>query len=97
MPIDVTKTQARWGEPTDFHIVGSDASGIVYAVGSDVTNVAVGDPITVHVQLSGRGGLDTLTLPEQPAWRDFRCYATSGGEVVDFGKVGDLQGRTGAE
>ena len=26
MPVDVTKTQARWGEPTDFHIVGSDAS-----------------------------------------------------------------------
>ncbi len=33
MPVDVTKTQARWGEPTDFHIVGSDASGVVYAVG----------------------------------------------------------------
>ena len=26
VPVDVTKTQARWGEPTDFHIVGSDAS-----------------------------------------------------------------------
>src|ERR687897_751877 len=33
VPIDVTKTQARWGEPTDFHIVGSDAAGIVYSVG----------------------------------------------------------------
>ena len=33
VPVDVTKTQARWGEPTDFHIVGSDASGVVYAVG----------------------------------------------------------------
>ena len=22
VPVDVTKTQARWGEPTDFHIVG---------------------------------------------------------------------------
>ena len=33
IPVDVTKTQARWNEPTDFHIVGSDASGIVYAVG----------------------------------------------------------------
>ena len=27
IPVDVTKTQARWDEPTDFHIVGSDASG----------------------------------------------------------------------
>jgi len=39
IPVDVTKTQARWGEPTDFHIVGSDASGIVYAVGTGVANV----------------------------------------------------------
>ena len=44
VPVDVTKTQARWGEPTDFHIVGSDASGIVYAVGSEVSGLAVGDP-----------------------------------------------------
>ncbi len=22
IPVDVTKTQARWNEPTDFHIVG---------------------------------------------------------------------------
>ena len=48
IPVDVTKTQARWGEPTDFHIVGSDASGVVYAVGSEVTNVAVGDRVVVH-------------------------------------------------
>jgi crotonyl-CoA carboxylase/reductase len=48
VPIDVTKTQARWGEPTDFHVVGSDASGVVYAVGDQVTNVAVGDHVVVH-------------------------------------------------
>ena len=47
VPIDVTKGQARWGEPTDFHIVGSDASGIVYAVGSEVTNVKVGDEVVL--------------------------------------------------
>jgi hypothetical protein len=38
------------------------------------TNVAVGDPITVRVQISGRGALDALTLPDQPAWRDFKTY-----------------------
>jgi hypothetical protein len=38
------------------------------------TNVAVGDPITVRVQISGHGALDTLTLPDQPAWRDFKTY-----------------------
>jgi len=55
VPVDVTKTQARWGEPTDFHIVGSDASGIVYAVGSEVTNVKVGDHVIVH---AGQWDLD---------------------------------------
>ena len=39
VPVDVTKTQARWDEPTDFHIVGSDAAGVVYAVGEQVKNV----------------------------------------------------------
>jgi hypothetical protein len=38
------------------------------------TNVAVGDPITVRVQISGRGALDALTLPDQPDWRDFKTY-----------------------
>ena len=48
VPIDVTKIQARWGEPTEFHIGGSDASGVVYAVGSEVANVKVGDRVVVH-------------------------------------------------
>ncbi len=38
------------------------------------TNVAVGDPITVRIQISGHGALDALTLPDQPAWRDFKAY-----------------------
>jgi len=38
------------------------------------TNVAMGDPITVRLQISGRGALDALTLPDQPAWHDFKTY-----------------------
>lgn len=37
------------------------------------TNVATGDPITVRVQISGRGALDGLSLPEQ-SWHDFKTY-----------------------
>ena len=48
VPVDVTKTQARWGEPTDFHVVGSEAAGVVYAVGPEVANVKVGDLVVVH-------------------------------------------------
>jgi BatD DUF11 like domain len=48
------------------------------AVTAGPTNVAVGDPITVRIQISGRGDLGTLTLPNQPAWHDFTVYpATS--------------------
>jgi hypothetical protein len=38
------------------------------------TNVAVGDPVTVRVQISGRGLLEPVALPEQPAWREFKTY-----------------------
>lgn len=46
-------------------------------VNAGPTNVAVGDPITVKVQLSGRGLLDSLALPAQPQWRDFTAYPPS--------------------
>jgi hypothetical protein len=38
------------------------------------TTLTVGDPITVRVQISGRGALDSVTLPAQEAWRDFKTY-----------------------
>jgi hypothetical protein len=38
------------------------------------TNVATGDPITVRVQISGRGALSGLMLPVQDAWGDFKSY-----------------------
>ncbi len=38
------------------------------------TNLAVGDPVTVRVQISGRGALDALTLPDQTALHDFKIF-----------------------
>ena len=43
LPIDVIAVRQKQGEPWGFHVGGSDASGIVYAVGSEVTTVTVGD------------------------------------------------------
>jgi hypothetical protein len=43
-------------------------------VSAGPTNVAAGDPVTVRVQLSGRGAFDSLALPEQNGWRDFKTY-----------------------
>ena len=38
------------------------------------TNLTVGDPITVRVQISGNGALDAVTLPAQDAWQNFKTY-----------------------
>ena len=44
------------------------------AVSAGPTNVAVGDPITIRVEINGRGALDSFTLPDQPAWKEFKTY-----------------------
>jgi crotonyl-CoA carboxylase/reductase len=93
VPIDVMKGQARWGEPTDFHIVGSDASGVVFAVGTEVTSVEVGDTVVIH---PGQWDLDD---PWVRAGRDpglagtFRVwgYDTCWGSMAQFTKVQEHQ------
>ncbi|MEO8477152.1 MAG: crotonyl-CoA carboxylase/reductase [Actinomycetota bacterium] len=89
IPVDVTKGQARWDEPTDFHIVGSDASGIVYAVGSEVTKVAVGDRVVVHAGQWNeddpwvRAGKDPGLAPSFRVWGYDSCW----GSFAQFSKV----------
>jgi D-arabinose 1-dehydrogenase-like Zn-dependent alcohol dehydrogenase len=48
LPIDVIRVRQKAGEPWDFHIGGSDASGVVYAVGEAVRDVGVGDQVVIH-------------------------------------------------
>ena len=89
VPVDVTRTQARWGEPTEFHIVGSDASGVVYATGDEVTNVAVGDHVVVH---AGQWDLDDpwVVAGNDPGLAaSFRVwgYDTCWGSFAQFTKV----------
>jgi hypothetical protein len=38
------------------------------------TNVTAGDPVTVHVQISGRGSFDSVTLPDQSALAGFKIF-----------------------
>jgi len=47
-PVDVIADRQKKGEPEDFHAGGSDCSGIVWAVGEQVTNVKPGDEVVVH-------------------------------------------------
>jgi hypothetical protein len=59
------------GRPADF--TGAVGNYTMTATAGPTT-VTVGDPITVRVQISGRGALDSLTLPAQDAWHDFKTY-----------------------
>ena len=38
------------------------------------TSVTVGDPVTVRVKITGHGNLDSLVLPPQDAWQNFKTY-----------------------
>jgi len=74
---------------SDFHIGGSDASGIVYAVGSDVKNVKVGDHVVAHCGTWDRdcaavkNGDDPMFDPTYKIWG----YETSWGSFAQFCKV----------
>jgi crotonyl-CoA carboxylase/reductase len=93
VPIDVTRVHARFEEPADFHIGGSDASGVVYAVGTGVENVAVGDHVVIHCgqwdpddPFIGAGG--------EPGFADsYRIwgYESNWGSFAQFTKVQDHQ------
>lgn len=74
--------------PSNFNgAVGSFAMTVT----AGPTNLAAGDPITVRVQIAGRGAFQALTLPEQAAWQDFKTYPPTAN--VETSDVLGLQGR----
>jgi hypothetical protein len=60
--------------PANFNGVIGDFSMNVTA---GPTNVTAGDPVTVRVQISGRGAFDGVKLPDQTGWGDFKLFAPS--------------------
>ena len=44
------------------------------AVTAGPTNVVAGDPITLRIQISGQGALDSIALPDQSGWDNFKAY-----------------------
>jgi crotonyl-CoA carboxylase/reductase len=72
----------------DFHISGSDASGVVCAVGSHVKTCKPGDEVVVHCnqscgQCEQCVGGDPMCCPEQRIWG----YETPWGSFAQFCKV----------
>ena len=88
-PVDVIATRQKKGEPETFHAGGSDASGIVYKVGDQVSNVQVGDEVVIH---SGTwqdndpwvlSGKDPMLAPSAKVWG----YETNYGSYCQFAKA----------
>jgi crotonyl-CoA carboxylase/reductase len=93
VPVNVIKARNRAGETEDFHIGGSDASGIVYKIGKNVTNVKVGDEVVVHCgtwDQNGelvKAGKDPMYDPSYRIWG----YESNYGSFAQFTKVQDHQ------
>lgn len=89
IPIDVIKARNKAGEPEEFHIGGSDASGIVYKVGRNVKNVKVGDEVVVHCGTwdvhapAIQAGLDPMYDDSFRIWG----YETNYGSFAQFTRV----------
>src|ERR671910_3740535 len=74
----------EWGH----HIGGSDASGIVWKVGTGVTKWSPGDEVVIHCNQASYEdvevhGLDPLAAPSQMIWG----YETTWGSFAQFTKV----------
>jgi crotonyl-CoA carboxylase/reductase len=89
-PVNVIAARQKSGyDPSDFHIGGSDASGIVYAVGRDVKNIRVGDHVVIHCGVwdadcpAVRAGEDPMFDASFKIWG----YETNWGSFAQFTKV----------
>ena len=80
------------GHKNPFHIAGSDASGVVWAVGSKVKRWKVGDEVIVHCNQDDGddedcNGGDPLLSPSQRIWG----YETPDGSFAQFCRVQSRQ------
>ena len=88
-PVDVIASRQKAGELEDFHIGGSDASGIVYAIGENVKNIKVGDEVIVHCgewDISSPFVIDGNDPMFDPSFRIWG-YETNWGSFSQFTKV----------
>ncbi|MEO7735873.1 MAG: crotonyl-CoA carboxylase/reductase [Kofleriaceae bacterium] len=93
IPVDVIKARQKKGEREAFHIGGSDASGVIWATGAEVTNVQIGDEVVVHCGMWDAddpwvvAGKDPMFAPSQKIWG----YESNWGSFAQYAKVQDHQ------
>src|SRR5687767_3071838 len=91
-PVDVIRIHKQSrdaGDEQGFHIGGSDASGIVYAVGEEVTNVKVGDQVVVHCGMWDEHDPGVVAGHDPALSSSFRIwgYDTNFGSFAQFTRV----------
>lgn len=93
-PVDVIDTRMRrHGAAESYHIGGSDASGIVWAVGEDVTGVQVGDEVVLSCNMWDedaediQAGLDPIMSSSAKIWG----YEENWGSFAQFTLVDHYQ------
>jgi len=77
----------RENMPTNFNGAIGNFS---MTVSAGPTNLTVGDPITLKIQITGRGSLDSLTLAELSDWRGFKVFSPT--SKLDYTDPLGLQG-----
>jgi crotonyl-CoA carboxylase/reductase len=88
-PVDQIALRQRRGEAEDFHIGGSDCSGIVYAVGESVQAIEVGQHVVTHPGYWDRddpwilAGRDPMVSPSARIWG----YDTNYGAFGQFARA----------
>jgi crotonyl-CoA carboxylase/reductase len=89
-PVDVIGARKKdkfFGDELPFHIGGSDASGIVWKIGSAVTSLKVGDRVVIHCGMwkadDVARGTDPMFAPSFRIWG----YETNFGSFAQFTRV----------
>jgi crotonyl-CoA carboxylase/reductase len=88
-PVDVIKSRQKDPDYQPFHIGGSDASGVIWKVGSAVRNVKVGDHVVIHCGVwkadcpMVKAGTDPMFSPTFRIWG----YETNWGSFAQFTRV----------
>ena len=89
IPVNVIAARQKQGEKEDYHVGGSDAAGIVYKTGKNVTWPKVGDEVVIHCGRwdatcpSVQRGDDPMYSPTFRIWG----YETNYGSFAQFTPV----------
>jgi crotonyl-CoA carboxylase/reductase len=93
-PKNVIETNGSYGDKKeDFHICGSEASGIVYAIGKNVKNVKIGDEVIVSASRYNKDCEYILSGGEPELSPSFHIwgYESNWGAFAQFCKAYDYQ------